>query len=553
MAQSNNAPLSLEILLTSELSALKRRIDELEEIHRLAQSLSSMASVYETLETIIDCCVRLCRAEHGAILLFSASVQESAQTVIRDGRGDGTSIDHHLNALVAGWVENHKRPFVTDDVLREFNFHTPSDRARQLGPSLAVPLLEAGKPFGMIHLVNTRGGSRFSDEEVRIVTALAPLAAQFILRAKVQETLFSDNQRLKASLAQARGVGTLLGNSDLIEEVRKKIAVAAPSNASVLLIGETGTGKEVAARAIHVHSARAEKPFIAVSCAAIPATLFESELFGHEKGSFTGATATMKGKFELAHGGTLFLDEISAMPLELQPKLLRVLEERSFTRIGSSEEMRVDLRVIAASNRDLLDAVRKNEFREDLYHRLNVIPISIPPLRARRSDIPLLAEAFLAEFSGGMKKFDAEALQLLSETGWKGNVRELRNAVERISIFSTSPAVNAAAVREIGFGGVGTPAVDIRSMLLTQIQSNAADNNLLESIEKDLLDLALLEAHGNAAEAARMLGVHRNAIPQKDRKIRVALAALNLVLPIDHSPGYRVVLICHVLMFGIER
>ncbi len=504
--------------MTSEINVLKRRIDELEEIHRLAQSLSSMASVYETLETIIDCCLRLCRAEHGAILLFSTVIHESAQTVIRNGRKDGSGIDHVLNALVAGWVENHKRPFLTDDVLREFNFRSPSERVRQLGPSLATPLLDEGKPFGMIHLVNTRGGAKFSDDEVRIVTALAPLAAQFILRAKVQETLFTDNQRLKASLAQSRGVGTLLGTSTVIEEVRKKIQVAGPANASVLLIGETGTGKEVAARAVHIHSPRAEKPFIAVNCAAIPSTLFESELFGHEKGSFTGATTTMKGKFELAHGGTLFLDEISAMPIELQPKLLRVLEERSFTRIGSSEELRVDVRVIAASNKDLLDAVRRNEFREDLYHRINVIPIMIPPLRAHRSDTPLLAESFLAEFSGGMKKFGADALQLLSDTEWKGNVRELRNAVERISIFSTSTTITAADVQEIGLGGVGTPPADARGMLLSRIRSNTPENNLLESIEKDLLDLALQEAHGNVAEAARMVGVHRNAILRRIEK-----------------------------------
>lgn len=504
--------------MNSEVNALKRRIDELEEIHRLAQSLSSMASVYETLETIIDCCVRLCRAEHGAILLFGTTIHESAQTVIRNGRKDGSGIDHVLNALVAGWVENHKRSFLTDDVLREFNYRSPSDRVRQLGPSLAAPLLDAGKPFGMIHLVNTRGGSKFSDDDQRIVSALAPLAAQFILRAKIQETLFTDNQRLKASLAQSRGVGTLLGISPLIEEVRKRIQLAGPANASVLLIGDTGTGKEVAARAIHVHSPRAEKPFIALNCAAIPSTLFESELFGHEKGSFTGATTTMKGKFELAHGGTLFLDEISAMPLELQPKLLRVLEERSFTRIGSSDELRVDVRMIAASNKDLLEAVRRNEFREDLYHRINVIPIMLPPLHARRMDIPLLAESFLAEFSGGMKKFDAEALRLLSETEWKGNVRELRNAVERISIFSTAPTITSAAVQEFGCGPVGAPVVDGRSMLLSRIRSNGPENNLLESLEKDLLDLALQEAHGNAAEAARMLGVHRNALLRRIEK-----------------------------------
>lgn len=418
--------------MKTEVSALKEKIEELEEIHRLAQSLSSMVGVYQTLEAIVDCCLKLCRAERGAILLFSSTGRESAQTVVRNFKQEQPGIDHVLNSLVAGWVETHKRPFLTDDVLRELNFRNPAEHMRQIGPSMAVPLMEEGKAFGMIHLVNRRGGERFTDEQVRLVAALAPLASQFIRRAKLQETVFADKERLKASLLQARGAGTLLGSSKVMEEVRQRILVAGPSNASVLLIGETGTGKEIAARAIHLHSLRAEKPFIAVNCAAIPSTLFESELFGHEKGSFTGATATMKGKFELADAGTLFLDEISAMPLELQPKLLRVLEERSFCRVGSSEEQRVDVRVIAASNRDLLAAVKSNQFRGDLFHRLNVIPIKLPTIRERPEDIRVLAPAFLAEFSGGTKVFDDEALQYLSGLEWKGNVRELRNTVERV-------------------------------------------------------------------------------------------------------------------------
>jgi transcriptional regulator with GAF, ATPase, and Fis domain len=504
--------------VSNEVSTLKRRIEELEEIHRLAESLSSMVNVYQTLEAIIDCCLKLCHAERGAILLFSTSIEESAQTVVRNAQQDLRGIDHVVNSLVAGWVGVHKRPFLTDDVLRELNFRNPNEHLRQLGASMAVPLMDEGKPFGMVHLVNSRGGERFSDEQVRIVNAVAPLAGQFILRAKIQEAVFADNQRLKVSLQNARGIGSLLGVSKLMEEVRNKIAVAGPSSANVLLIGETGTGKEVAAKAIHIHSPRADKPFVAVSCAAIPASLFESELFGHEKGSFTGATATMKGKFEQSDGGTLFLDEISAMPLDLQPKLLRVLEERSFCRIGSSEEHKVSVRVIAATNKDLLESIRKNEFREDLYHRLNVIPICLPTLRERREDIPVLARAFLAELTGGTKKFDDASLQLLSGFDWKGNVRELRNAVERISIFAVSPEITPAALQETGMVASVAPSPDASSFFLNLLQTNNAKANLLESVERDLIDLALQESHGNAAEAARILGVHRNALLRRIEK-----------------------------------
>ena len=504
--------------MNNEVSALKRRIDELEEIQKLAESLSSMVNIYQTLETIVDCCIKLCRADRGAILLFSTSVGESARTVVRNAQQEHRGIDHVVNSLVAGWVGVHKKPFLTDDVLKELNFRNPSEQIRQLGASMAVPLLEEGKPFGMVHLVNSRGGAHFSEEDVRIVSTIAVLAAQFIRRAKVQEAVFADNQRLKASLLQARGVGSLLGVSRLMEEVRNKIVVAGPSKAGVLLIGETGTGKEVAARAIHIHSPRAEKPFVAVNCAAIPSTLFESELFGHEKGSFTGATATMKGKFEQSDGGTLFLDEISAMPLDLQPKLLRILEERSFCRVGSSEEHRVDVRVIAATNKDFREAISKNEFREDLFHRLNVIPIMLPTLRERREDIPVLAKAFLEEFSGGTKKFDDAALQVLSALEWRGNVRELRNAIERVSIFAVSSEITPAILRETTMGATASTSVDTRSFLLTLLKSHSEDTNLLDCVERDLIDLALQESQGNAAEAARILGVHRNALLRRIEK-----------------------------------
>ena len=221
-----------------------------------------------------------------------------------------------------------------------------------------------------------------------------------------------------------------------MEELRRKIAAAAGAEATVLLVGETGTGKELAARSIHLSGPRAEKPFVAINCSAIPATLVESELFGYERGAFTGAAGSQKGKFELAHEGTLFLDEIGEMPLELQPKLLRILEEKSYYRLGSTAEFSSDVRVIAATSKDLYAAAQEGKFREDLYHRLSVLPIHLPPLRDRPDDIQLLAEAFLRESSRGARQFTPDALDTLRRMPWRGNVRELRNAVERVSIFT---------------------------------------------------------------------------------------------------------------------
>jgi transcriptional regulator with GAF, ATPase, and Fis domain len=237
--------------------------------------------------------------------------------------------------------------------------------------------------------------------------------------------------------------------------------------------------------------------------------LFESELFGHERGAFTGANATVRGKFELADGGTLFLDEISEMPLGLQPKLLRVLEEREFSRVGSSELIRVDVRLLAASSRNLADATKTGEFREALFHRLNVVPIVLPPLRERREDIPLLAQAMIRELSSGVKNFDSEALELLKSRQWAGNVRELRNAVERISIFVRNRTVTAEDIRLLGLHTDVVNSDRLVSALRELILSDQSNPNVSEVIEKELLRIALAESGGNVSHAARMIGIDR--------------------------------------------
>ncbi|MGH2567433.1 MAG: sigma 54-interacting transcriptional regulator, partial [Bacteroidota bacterium] len=248
------------------------------------------------------------------------------------------------------------------------------------------------------------------------------------------------------------------------------------------------------------------------------ATLFESELFGHEKGAFTGATEVRKGKFELAHDGTLFLDEVSAMPLELLPKLLRVLEERTLNRVGSSVQIKVDVRLIAASNKDLLQAVRAGEFREDLYHRLNVVPILIPTLSDRVEDIPLLAKVFLGDFSHQTKRFAHDALELLSKMNWRGNVRELRNIVERISIFISSSEITAAHINTLGIGNDAHTSEELTTVLRALIRSNNANIDLLDTVEKQLIELALKETGGNVSKASQLVGIDRNALQRRIEK-----------------------------------
>lgn len=322
--------------------------------------------------------------------------------------------------------------------------------------------------------------------------------------------LEAENARLRAaSFGQS-----ILGESQSIAELRERIAQVAPTEARVLITGESGTGKELIAKALHAGSARARRPFLAVNCAAVPAELIESELFGHVRGAFTGAASARAGVFEEADGGTLFLDEIGDMPRAMQAKLLRVLEIGEITRVGSSRTVKVDVRVLAATHRDLAQAAQQGEFREDLYHRLNVIPIRAPALRERAEDIPLLAEHFLTQELERQKlsprRFSAGALRALGRYAWPGNVRELRNNVERLAILSRFECIDEAAVLADlqGLGG------EDGSLSLKEA---------VEQAERRAIENALRGSDGNVSEAARRLGLERSHLYKKARALGLEL------------------------------
>jgi DNA-binding NtrC family response regulator len=302
------------------------------------------------------------------------------------------------------------------------------------------------------------------------------------------------------------GFAEIVGTSQALRGALGAVETVAPTDATVLIRGETGTGKELLARAIHAISSRRARPFVKLNCAAIPAGLLESELFGHEKGAFTGAVAQRVGRFELAHGGTLFLDEIGDLPLELQPKLLRVLQEQEFERLGSTRTTRVDVRLVAATNVDLARMVADKRFREDLYYRLDVFPIVIPPLRDRREDIPVLARHFVDKHSRRMKKgietISAAAMTTLTEYRWPGNVRELANVLERAVILCAAPVLDhehLGALATASRAGVAVPGTDV----------DPAGAMPLAAMEKLAIADALRRANGNKSRAATLLGVSR--------------------------------------------
>ena len=329
--------------------------------------------------------------------------------------------------------------------------------------------------------------------------------------------------------------GGLVGNTPAMQEIYKTIGRVAESDATVLIHGESGTGKELVARAIHYHSKRAGRPFIAVNSAAIPSELLESELFGHEKGSFTGAVARKIGKFEAAAGGTLFLDEIGDMNLPLQGKLLRVLQEREFERVGGTEPIKTDVRVIAATHRNLEKAVREKRFREDLFYRLNVIQINIPPLRKRKDDIPPLAEFFMQKHQvtagQGRRSLTPETLKILRAYDWPGNVRELENAIQRAITLSQGDKIFPDALPPQIFKPGHGVALSFENFLeekladlvdrMGGLEAGDIHSMVIQRVEKPLITLVLKKTEGNQVRAANLLGINRNTLRKKIKELGI--------------------------------
>jgi Nif-specific regulatory protein len=364
--------------------------------------------------------------------------------------------------------------------------------------------------------------------------------------------LVRENRRLTEQLASYVGMlsneehgkfnfGAIVGESPALREVLARVEQVAQTSSTVLLRGETGTGKEMVARAIHINSARESRPFVRVNCAALAPGVLESELFGHEKGSFTGAMARRLGRFEMADGGTLFLDEVGDLPSDVQVKLLRVLQEREFERVGGSETIKVDVRVVSATHRDLEKQIADGTFREDLYYRLNVFPIVLPPLRERASDIAVLAEHFVQKYAAGAGKpvrgLDAGAIAALTSYGWPGNVRELENVIERALILARGTAVAAADLEFTRRPNAPAPAAPAAAPAAAAGAPRATDGSRplserLHEQERTAIVAAIDAAQGNIAHAARALGINRSTLYYRMRK-----HGLEHLLPMKDAPA----------------
>jgi len=338
--------------------------------------------------------------------------------------------------------------------------------------------------------------------------------------------LQEENRSLREALGQRYEFKNIVARSPKMQEVLATVERVAPTNSTVLLGGESGVGKDMIARAIHQHSRRASGPFIKINCTAIPENLLESELFGYEKGAFTGAVSSKPGKFELADKGTIFLDEIGDVPGNIQAKLLRVLQDREFERLGGTKTLKVDVRVVAATNQDLRAALEQGSFREDLYYRLNVVPINIPPLRERREDIPYLLDRFIARFareSGKpMRSITPAAQKVLMEFHWPGNVRELENIIERAVALSSGDVIDVGDIRlDLSPTKSGGTSPATSAMSATSAVPFPPPGMTLEHFEDEMIREALRRANGNKSQAARLLGLSRNALRYRLSKMGV--------------------------------
>ncbi|MCW5977957.1 MAG: sigma 54-interacting transcriptional regulator [Bryobacteraceae bacterium] len=464
---------------------------------RATRGMDALAK--DLMELILDAIP----AAEAAILLFERGGEEPDWTFVwKRGGAKAEAIEAHRELV--------RRSF-SEDVAILSNDLSSAGTPGSAVSLLVAPLAGAEKPLGVLYLVSRDPRVEFDEEHLQLLTAIASVSGLALENARYYEQLSAENRRLRQEIDLDHD---MVGESAAMEEVYRFISKVAPTESTVLLYGESGTGKELVARAIHRNSDRSASAFVAINCAALPETLLESELFGHEKGSFTGALAMKRGKFEVADGGTIFLDEIGEVPSNLQVKLLRVIQEREFERVGGTRPVKVDVRVIAATNRDLRAAIKAGQFRDDLYYRLNVLALEMPPLRDRRADIPLLAAYFADKFArqAGRRNpgLSAEVRAILMNYDWPGNVRELENVVERAVVLGVGERI---VVEDL-------PETLVESVPI-QLGATSGFHQAIQQEKRRLIVQAIRDASGSHNEAAKALGIQPTYLSRLIRSLNL--------------------------------
>ncbi len=491
-------------------------LKELVLLFDISQRLIQSKELKNDLSGILEMLVRYLNAERSFVTIFN---RESESILIEAAYGYSTAQQargkYKLGEGIIGRVVEMSRPVVIDKISKSSLFlNRTGQELTKDGQELSficTPIIEEGKVTGTLNVIRIYNPHISYDEDSQLLSIIGSMISRSVRnkqeRLEEMEVLRQKNFQLQNQLEKDFRPGNIVGNSSKMRDVYSLVNMVAETNSTVLIRGESGIGKELIADSIHFSSPRAKKNFIKVNCSALPDTLIESELFGHEKGAFTGAEARRKGRFELADGGTIFLDEIGDIPLSTQVKLLRLIQQREFERLGGTETIKIDVRIICATNRNLEELIQNNEFREDLYYRINVFPIFVPPLRDRRNDIPSLVDHFIEKFNkrnnARVIRITTSALNMLMVYRWPGNIRELENCIERACILCKDNVIHS---------------YDLPPSLQTADSTNTKASGGLtytvEQVEKQLIREALVSSKGNIAKAAdelkvteRMLGI----------------------------------------------
>jgi len=490
-----------------------RSVNDLNALLRLATGIGGIPDQESLQWQLLGFIFDVVPAERGAVLICGHGEEFSSEVAWDRVEGPGHPV--RVSRAVVQRVLEDRAGIVLSDASQKDSAQA-SGLLSQLGVSslLCVPLTVAGRAVGAIYLDSKDTAQGFDEKHLQVMNAVAGIASLAFDKVRRWEQLQQENRELRAEIILEHN---MVGVSRRMREVFDFIRRVAPTDSTVLIQGESGTGKELVARALHRNSPRANAPFVAINCAAIASSLLESELFGHEKGAFTGASAQKKGKVETAERGTLFLDEVGELAPELQAKLLRVLQEREFERVGGTRPLKLDVRLIAATNENLSDAVKDGKFRSDLYYRLNVVAVTMPALRERREDIPLLAEHFIAKTSRKCKmrekSLSPEARACLTGYDWPGNVRELENAIERALVLGSAETILSDDLPEAVLEADGQATSVVPKY-----------HGAIKDAKKQMVLQALEQAHGNYIEAARALQIHPNSLLRLIRNLHLKAA-----------------------------
>jgi Nif-specific regulatory protein len=521
--------------MSQDQNRFTRKIQELTALYEISHALASVLDFKSASNGILEILSKKLEMNRGTVTLLDKKTGqlsiEAAHGLTKEEIARGK---YKIGEGITGKVVERGKPMIVPDIGKEPHFLNRTlargDKDRQNISFICVPIQMKGETLGVLSVDQLFKDRDISfEEDVRLLTIVASLIGQNLkihqMIEKDKEKLIEENRELQTELRGKYKLENVVGTSKAMVEVYKAVQKVAPTRTTVIIRGESGTGKELIARAIHYDSPRAARPFIKVSCAALPETLLESELFGHEKGSYTGASELVKGRFELADGGTLFLDEIGDISLATQVKLLRVLQERKFERVGGTKTLSVDVRIIAATNRNLEKAIAEGKFREDLYYRLNVVPIFMPSLRQRREDIPLLLKHFLDKYNHENKahyKMAPDLMARLAQMDWAGNVRELENAVERMAVMAKGDLLSLDEIPT----PLGLYAPDAVNIPMGEIHTQAASTKLpsdmtLSDIEKAKVMEAMERAGGVQAKACKLLGITPRQLGYKLKKFKI--------------------------------